>query len=140
MGSRKTHDGVEKVYAAAEAWVNCALRSDDSLFTPGRPIWTKEFLGELRRRFLDGPSYPDGSFLDKLQKLLAGSPPNVYQLMAEVLYVHFLIIGPNQMKVVTKENSVNRVSGMVIRTGASPSASCPGARARDWWHGQRIPE
>ena len=111
MGSRKTHDGVEKVYAAAEAWVECALRSDDSLFTPGKPIWTRELLGELRQRFLDGPSYPDGSFLDKLEKMLAGSSPDVYQLMAEVLYVHFLIIGPYQMKVVTKKNSLNRVLG-----------------------------
>ena len=92
MGSRKTHKGVEKVYAAAKAWVNRALRSDDSLFTPGKPIWTKELLGELRERFLDGPSYPDGSFFDKLEKMLSGSPPNVYQLMGEVLYFHFLIV------------------------------------------------
>ena len=49
---------------------------------------------------------PDGSFLDKLEKMLAGSSPDVYQLMAEVLYVHFLIIGPYQMKVVTKKNSL----------------------------------
>ena len=109
MGSRKTHEGVEKVYAAAEAWVDCALRKDDSLFTPGKPIWTRELLGELRIRFLDGSSYPDGSFLDKLEKLLADSPPSAYQLMAEVLYVHLLVIVPNQMKVVTKVDSLNRI-------------------------------
>ena len=60
MGSRKTHEGAEKVYAAAEAWVDRALRRDDSLFTPVKAIWTRELLGELRERFLDGPSYPYG--------------------------------------------------------------------------------
>ena len=53
MGSRKTGSGVENVYAAAEKWVDCALRSDDSLFTPGKPIWTSQRLGKLRERFLD---------------------------------------------------------------------------------------
>ena len=111
MGSRKTHEGVERVYEMAELWVERALRRDDSLFTPGKPIWTRELLGELRERFLDGPSYPEGSFLEKLEKMLAGSPPNVYQLIAEALYVHFLVIVPNQMKVGTKEDSLNKILG-----------------------------
>ena len=92
MGSRKTHKGVEKVYAAAEAWVNRALRSDDSLFTPGKPIWTRELLGELHQRFLNQPDEGSDSFLQKLEGQLANSPPEVYQLMGEVLYFHFLIV------------------------------------------------
>ena len=31
-------DGAEMVYAAADTWVERALRTDDSLFTPGTPI------------------------------------------------------------------------------------------------------
>ena len=92
MGSRKTHDGAENVYAAAKKWVDCALRKDDSLFTPGKPIWTSEWLRELRERFLDRPDVGQGSFYDKLKQQLEDSPPEVYQLMAEVLYVHFLIV------------------------------------------------
>ena len=53
MGTRRVE--AETVYAAAEAWVERALRSDDSLFTPGRRIWTSEWLDELHRRFLDRP-------------------------------------------------------------------------------------
>ena len=41
MGSRRTGNGEENVYAAAEEWVDRALRADDSLFTPGRPILTR---------------------------------------------------------------------------------------------------
>ena len=104
MGSRKTHDGVEKVYAAAEAWVSRALRSDDSLFTPGTPIWTRELLGELRQRFLDQPDEGSDSFVEKLERQLGSSPPEVYQLMAEVLYFHFLIVwtqsSTNERKVI----------------------------------------
>ena len=111
MGSRKTHEGAERVYAAAQLWVERALRRDDSLFTPGRAIWTRELLAELRERFLDGPSYPEGNFFDKLEKLLADSPPNVYQLMAEVLYLHFLIIASDRMKGETKLAGVNTVLG-----------------------------
>ena len=90
MGTRNA--GAETVYAAADAWVERALRSDDSLFTPGRRIWASEWIDELRRRFLDRPDESKGTFFDKLERQLDGSPPEAYQLMAEVLYVHFLII------------------------------------------------
>ena len=84
--------GAQNVYAAAEAWVRRALRSDDSLFTPGRPIWTTEWLDELHRRFLDSPDVSATPFRDKLERQMAGSPPQAYQLMAEVLYVHFIVV------------------------------------------------
>ena len=61
MGSRKTRKGVKKVYAAAAAWVERALKADDSLFTPGAPIWTASNLDQLRERFLDRLGYGDGS-------------------------------------------------------------------------------
>ena len=92
MGSRKTYEGAERVYEAAALWVDRALRSDDSLFTQGEPIWTSEWLGELHRRFLDRPDESGDSFLEKLQRQLEGSPPEVYQLMGEALYFYFLIV------------------------------------------------
>ena len=54
MGSRLTASGTERVYEAARLWVDRALRSDDSLFTPGKPIWSRQWLGELRRRLKIG--------------------------------------------------------------------------------------
>ena len=92
MGSRRTRGGVERVYEAAKAWVDCALRADDSLFTPGKDIWSSRWLRELRERFLDRPDESKDSFLVKLERQLQGSPPEVYQLMAEALYVYFLIV------------------------------------------------
>ena len=92
MGSRRTRDGVERVYEAAKAWVDRALRADDSLFTPSEAIWSSRWLGELRERFLDQPDESKDSFLVKLERQLQGSPPEVYQLMGEAMYVYFLIV------------------------------------------------
>ncbi len=118
MGSRKTHEGAENVYAAAQNWVDCALRADDSLFTPGKPIWSSRWLRELRERFLDRPDVGQGSFYDELKQQLEGSPPEVYQLMAEVLYVHFLIVWHRAMNPATKEAHIDRV----LRWSTSPVA------------------
>ena len=111
MGSRKTGGGVENVYKAAELWVERALRTDDSLFTPGKAIWSRELLGELRERFLDRPDVGAGNFYDKLEQQLEGSPPEAYQLMSEVLYVHYLIIWRGGMRRDTKENRITGVLG-----------------------------
>ena len=111
MGSRKTVDGVEDVYGAADRWVDSALRLDDSLFTPGKPIWSAGWLAELRNRFLDQPDVGDGDFLSKLSSQLEGSPPEVYQLMGEVLYAHFLIIWKGGMGAEAKKDRIEQVLG-----------------------------
>ena len=109
MGSRKTGGGVENVYKAAKLWVERALRTDDSLFTPGKPIWSQRWLQELREQFLDRPDEGQGSFYDKLRQQLEGSPPEVYQLMGEVLYFHFLMIWRSNMRGDTKERRNRQV-------------------------------
>ena len=92
MGTRITLDGAEKVYQAAQVWAERALLADDSLFTPGKAIWSPRWLGGLHERFLDHPDESKDSFLEKLQRQLADSPPEVYQLMGEALYFYFLIV------------------------------------------------
>ena len=92
MGSRISETEHGRVYKAASAWVDRALRHDDSLFTPGVPIWSLNSLQELRKRFLDQPDNSNASFLDKLRRQLANISPEIYQLMGEALYFHFLIV------------------------------------------------
>ena len=89
---RSERDGAANVYEAASRWVDSALRTDGSLFTPGEPIWSSQWLGELHERFLNHPDESGDTFLEKLERQLADSPPEVYQLMGEVLYVYFLIV------------------------------------------------
>ena len=119
MGSRLTASGTDRVYAAAGAWVERALRSDDSLFTPGKPIWSKDVLGEVRRRFLDRPDESRDGFQQKLQRQLEGSPPEVYQLMGEVLYVYFLIVKTQNSA--TEQRDIDEVLGWSPAPVAVPS-------------------
>ena len=107
MGSRST--GADEVYAAAELWVERALKSDDSLFTPGKPIWSEENLGLLRKHFGDMPAVPGASFYQNLEGQLEGSPPEVYQLMAEVVYVHLLFTWEGAMKGNTKRRRIDQI-------------------------------
>ena len=110
MGFRKTGGGVENVYAAAQKWVDSALCSNDSLFTPGTPIWTSQWLGELRERFLDRHDEWKGPrFFEKLEPLLTGSPPEVIQLMAEAVYVTYLIVWTGATSRVAKQRRINQV-------------------------------
>ena len=93
MGTRITREGAENVYKAAQAWVNAALRSDSSMFTPGEPIWSSRWLMGLRERFLDNPDTSKRKFLEKLRNQLdPTTPAQVHQLMAEALYFHRLIV------------------------------------------------
>ena len=118
MGSRHTGNGAENIYAAAELWVERALKSDDSLFTPGKPIWSNDNLSELHELFLDSPDAPGNSFMGKLQRQLDGSPPEVCQLMAEVLYVYYLIVF--DIKRERKESNINQVLGWSIEEVSIP--------------------
>ena len=131
MGRRKL--GAETVYAAAECWVERGLRSDDSLFTPGKRIWTSEWLDELHRRFLDRPDESGDSFLDKLERQLKGSPPEAYQLMGEVLFVHFLVVSTKNST--NKQHQLNRILGWSpepvsvpseLAAGLAPGLATPG--------------
>ncbi len=103
MGTRITINGAERVYEAAELWVNRALRDDNSLFVPGRPIWSSPLLRRLHDQFLNHPDESQASFLEKLQRQLKGSPPDIYQLMGEALYFYFLIVSTRDS---TDEQSV----------------------------------
>ncbi len=87
---RLTGEDAARVYAAAERWVDAALRRDDSLFTPGRAIWTAGNIEELHRRFVLDRDTSDEPFMTKLQRQLAGADPGVYQFTTELLYVHVL--------------------------------------------------
>lgn len=92
MSAKRTGEFAEQTYQAAERFKAVGIFLNGSLFTPGKSIWTPELLGELHTRFLDRPDTGGGSTWEKLKFQLDGSPPEVYQLMSEVLYVHHLIL------------------------------------------------
>lgn len=109
MGSRRAGDAAGNVYEAARQWVEQALEQDDSLFTPGESIWSRQWLEELHTRFLNRPDESQAGFYAKLDKQLVGSPPEVHQLMAEALFLHFLIVWRGAMGAAKKEDQIRQV-------------------------------
>ena len=109
MGTRVDADGSERVYNAAGKWVDTALRADGSLFAPGESIWSRRWLGELRQRFLDKPDESSATFLEKLEAQLSGSPPEVYLLMGELLFLYFLVV--NTKNSAAEQRVINTVLG-----------------------------
>ena len=111
--------GRESVYEAASRWVQAALRSDDSLFTPGTPIWSLTNLDDFYDRFVLQPDASSDSFEVKFERQLSGAPPQTIQLAAEIMYLHLLLPIRQAMRGVKKREHVNRVlswTGLEIAT------------------------
>ena len=113
MGSRLSGSRFDTVYATAQKWVDSTLRSDGSVFTPAKAIWTSETLQELRLHFLEQPDTEGASFMGKLRVQLQGCSAEAYQLMGEAMYVHFLITDR-----VTRQTKASRINDVL---GWSPS-------------------
>ena len=126
MGSRRTEENADKTYAAARQWVDCALRTDGSLFTPGKALWKRELLGELHSRFLDQPDKSEGDFFEKLEGQLSGSTAEIYQLMGEVMYVYFLILA----RAGDKKERIERVLGWAPTPVEIPSNLIDGLQSQ----------
>ena len=103
------------VYEAADLWIERALKRDDSLFTPGTPIWSERWLGEARERFLDKiEAWNGGDFFGKLETVLSDSPccpPEVYRLVGEAVYVTYLMVWKKATGQDRKLENINRVLG-----------------------------
>ncbi|HRI16845.1 MAG TPA: AAA family ATPase [Verrucomicrobiota bacterium] len=99
----------QALYRAIDRAVECAFRTFDSVFTPGRAIWSSANLEELHQRFVLRPDESNATFLDKFQNQLAGAPAPVVQLAGELLFLHSLI--PYAVKRTTKLEAINRVLG-----------------------------
>lgn len=81
---------VTPVYEAAAVFVDRVLRSRDSLFTPGRAVWSAPSLQDVYDRFIGGWDGSSDSFDVKLERQLAGAQPDTFQLFGELLYIHLL--------------------------------------------------
>lgn len=110
MSAKRPDPACQPAYDAADLWIDRALRSDDSLFTPGADIWSKDNLGKARALFADKKDeFESGTFPDNLETFLAGSSPEVYQLMGEALYVSYLILYKEVINHDTKMANINQV-------------------------------
>ncbi len=110
-----------RLYGAIERFHTAALRSDDSLFTPGQAIWTRSNLDELYQLIVGNPDESAGSFMDKLHKQLNAASPAVIQLAAELLYVHLLPAWTSSMSAATKRAHIHAVLALLPQPPQVPS-------------------
>ena len=122
------------VYEAADLWIERALKRDDSLFTPGKPIWSRDCIAKARTRFLDKiEAWKGGDFFGKLETVLAGSSPEVYQLVGEAVYVTYLMVWNGAVGQEKKIDNINRATGNRVgiphslRAGQETGIMMPGA-------------
>lgn len=96
---------------AIERFVDAALRKEDSLFTPGRAIWTSMNLDEFHRKFVENPDVSSDSFEEKITRQLAGASRDTVQLVAEMLFVQVLTPkGVKQKKKIETVDEIIRLS------------------------------
>ena len=112
--ARRVEGEAAGIYAAAQRWVDAALRGDNSLFTPDRTIWSASVIDDFIRRLADEPA--GGTFMDKHERQLRGASPETIQLAAEVLYVHFLIVSRGSIGTDNKRRQIGQVLGWADRT------------------------
>ena len=108
------------VRPAVNLFVENALRHDDSLFTPGQPVWSLANLDDFHRRFVKNPDESSETFLVKLKEQLAGAPAATVQLAAECVYVYFLV--PQRVWMETKQDNVETVLSWSPESVAVPAA------------------
>ena len=81
---------LDPVYAAARQFVDAALVTSDSVFTPGDAIWTLENVREFHHLFVEAVDESKNSFNDKLLGQLNSATPACTQLAAELMFFHSL--------------------------------------------------
>jgi 5-methylcytosine-specific restriction protein B len=118
---RVREPGVERVYDAAEWWVDRCLRRDGSLFDEARRTATVETVDGLYAAFVERPDLGKERFLVKLQGQLADQSADVVQLAAELLYFHLLITSPQTMSGERKRETITTVLGFVPGTSPMPA-------------------
>ena len=66
------------------------VRTQDSIFTPGRSVWSKDVRDDLYQRFVMHPDESKASFLEEYEGQLRGAPAGTIQLAPEALRTYVL--------------------------------------------------
>ena len=98
MTKTRRRTGDPAVYDAMSVFIDRGLRQDDSAFTPGVAVWTRENFAALRQHFIEQPDVGKDAYLAKLKGQLAGADDAVIQLMAELHFIHLLILSSTSSK------------------------------------------
>ena len=100
-----------RVIEAQGRVIEQGLKNGESIFSPGRSLWTRQTVSSLRTRWVSTQDRSDRDFLEKLTDQLADASDDEKLLMAEVVTVQALpIIGVGHER---KMERVSRILGLM---------------------------
>jgi 5-methylcytosine-specific restriction enzyme B len=109
--------------------IEVGLLRGESLFAPGRPVWTFEVADELYRCYNERLDYGQGSFVEKLEGQLDGASDVAVQLVAELLTMHGL-----PLLNLTAGKLQERVATVLSWMADPVGLPSPGAGGLSPWH------
>lgn len=108
------HDaGEEEIIRAAGVFVDRALVAGESVFSPGRKLWTEEVIADLERTFVASVGTPGVSFTDQLAVQLESASDDAKLLMAELVALQLLPASTDAIGAKKKAERVEAVLGLM---------------------------
>jgi 5-methylcytosine-specific restriction protein B len=101
----------ERIREVARTFVTQGLQAGESVFSPGRAVWTKAAAEVLVRTFVDAPDVSGESFVDKIRIQLAGASDDARLLMAELVTWQLLPISVELIGAEAKRARIEAVLG-----------------------------
>jgi len=101
---------LQPLYDTLAGFLQRCLVEDRSLLWPEREVWTNDTLEQVRRRFVEGFIQGRTSFRQKLETQLAGSPPEVWALLADCFFIYGMPTAT--LRFATKKNWVEWAAGL----------------------------
>lgn len=108
-----------EIYELAESFRRRCLVDDDSLLTPGSPVWTPDNVRSVSDR-VSVVDMGSGSFIEKLEAQLSGLAPEAIQVGAELLTM--LLVPELDTGAAKKREHLTRILGEMPEEIAIPPA------------------
>lgn len=99
----------ERLHEALQLFVTRGLEAGESVFVPGRAVWTSAHAAELVKHFIGAPDAEGGSFVEKLHGQLANVSEDARLLMAELVAWQLLPISTDTIGAEKKRQRVEDV-------------------------------
>jgi 5-methylcytosine-specific restriction protein B len=95
------------ILRAAEVWRDLSLKAGQSLFDSSTLLWTDQNIESLKVAFVDHPDLGEGAFLEKLNRQLRDSTPQVKQLAAEITWC--MLLCPSNIGIANKRETIGDI-------------------------------
>ena len=94
------------ILTAAKHWRTECLLKDGAIFS-NEPLWTLERFQEVEQHYVRRLDEGEGDFFQKLEFQLAPAPPQVKQVVAEMMWA--MLLCPSNLALGTKQDAIQKI-------------------------------